>query len=110
MEHNNVRLLSAETLPDKQLAVPFVFVDNDVFALSVNIMKPYAGHSPGSSLPVRIFNYSLSRACRAFENMFAILSVKCSVFSKPVTLHPSKVQTVVLTCIYLHNFLHRNIS
>lgn len=110
MEHNNVRLLSAETLPGKQLAVPFVFAANDVFALSVNIMKPYDGHSPGSSLPVRIFISSLSRACRAVEKAFGILSVKFSVFSKPVTLHPSEVQTVVLTCIYLHNFLRRNIS
>ena len=83
---------------------------NDVFAMSVNIMKPYARLSPGSSLLVRIFNYSLSRACRAVENVFGILSVKFSAFSKPVTLHPSKIQTVVLTCIYLHNFLHRNIS
>ena len=42
MEHNNVRLLPAETLPGKPLAVPFVFVANDPFALSVNIIKPYA--------------------------------------------------------------------
>jgi len=41
-EHNSVCLLSAETLPGKPLAVSFVFVANYVFALSVNIMKPYA--------------------------------------------------------------------
>jgi len=69
IEHNNVHLLPAETLPGKPLAVPFVFVANDAFALSVNIMKPYAGHSPGSSLLVRISNYSLSRVCRAVENI-----------------------------------------
>jgi hypothetical protein len=47
---------------------PFEFVANDAFALSVNIMKPYAGHSPGSSLPVRIFNYrhtQLLKTCLA---------------------------------------------
>jgi len=59
---------------------------------------------------VRILNYSLSRARTVVENMFGILSVKFSVFSKPVALHPNKVETVVLTCmsIYLHNFLRRN--
>jgi hypothetical protein len=88
--HNNVRLLPAETLPGKSLAVPFVFVANDAFALSVSIMEPYAGHSPGSSLPVRIYNYSLSRACRAVENMFGILS-NSVFFSKPVAPHPNKV-------------------
>jgi hypothetical protein len=110
MENNNVHLLPAETLPGKPLAVPFVFVANDAFALSVNIMKPYAGHSPGRSLPVRIFNYSLSWVYRAVENMFGFLSVKFSVFSKPVTPHLNKVETVVLTCtgMCLHNFLHRN--
>jgi hypothetical protein len=108
MEHNNVHLLPAETLPGKPLAVPFLFVANDAFALSVNIKKPYDGHSPGSSVPVRIFNYSLSRAHRTVENMFGILSFKFSVFSKPVAPHPNKVETVVLTCIYLHNFPHTN--
>jgi hypothetical protein len=45
------------TLPRRTLAVLFVFVASDAFALSVNIMKPYAGHNPGSSTPERIFNY-----------------------------------------------------
>jgi hypothetical protein len=90
--YNNVRLLPAETLPGKPLAVPFVFVANDAFALSVNIIKPYAGHSPGSSLPVRISNYSLSGACRAVENMFGILSVKFSVFQNQLPHIPAKLK------------------
>ena len=110
MEHNNVCLLPAETLPGKSLAVSFVFVANDAYALAVNITKPYAENSPGSSLSVRILNYTLSRAYRAVGNMFGILSVKFSVISKPVALDPKKVETAVLTCSYLHNFLCRNIS
>jgi len=77
---------------------------DDAFALSVNIMKPYAGHNPGSSTPERIFNYRLQRTRIIVENMFGILSGKFRVFSKPVALHPNKIETVVLTCIYVHNF------
>jgi hypothetical protein len=77
---------------------------DDAFALSVNIMKPYAGHNPGSSTPERIFNYRLQKTCITVENMFGILSGKFRVFSKPVTLHPNKIETVLLTCIYIHNF------
>jgi len=77
---------------------------DDAFAWSVNIIKPYAGHNPGSSTPERIFNYRLQRTCIIVENMFGILSGKFRVFPKPVALHPNKIETVVLTCIYVHNF------
>jgi len=36
------------TLTRRTVAVPFVFVANDAFALSVTIIKPYAGHNSGS--------------------------------------------------------------
>ena len=86
----NLLLPSAKPLPEKTLAVPFVFMANDAFVLSVNIMKLYAGQGPGSSLPDRIFNYSLSRASRAVENMFGILSVN-SVFYQ--NSHPASQQS-----------------
>jgi hypothetical protein len=43
---------------------------DDAFALSVNIMKPYAGHNPGSSTPERIFNYRLHRTHIIVENVW----------------------------------------
>jgi hypothetical protein len=46
LEQNNLRLLPAEPLSRRTLAVPFVFVANDASALSVNILKRYAGHNP----------------------------------------------------------------
>lgn len=70
-------------------------------------MKPYTGQKPGSS-PERIFNYRLSRARRIIENVFGILSSKFRVLLKTIALHPDKVESVVLSCIYLHNFLRRN--
>jgi hypothetical protein len=56
------------------LAVLFVFVADDVFALLMNTMEPYAAHSPGSLFPETIFNYRLSREHRFVENVFDTLS------------------------------------
>nr|CAI5822037.1 unnamed protein product [Callosobruchus analis]CAI5837591.1 unnamed protein product [Callosobruchus analis]CAI5840774.1 unnamed protein product [Callosobruchus analis] len=59
-------------------------------------MKPFAGvHQKGSA--ERIFNYRLSRARRVVENAFGILS-------------PDRAKTIVLTAIYLHNFLRQSTS
>jgi hypothetical protein len=105
-------------LPGRTNPVPFVFVADYAFALATHIMKPYPGHKPEASSPERIFNYRLSRARRIIENVFSILSSKFRVFSilsskfrvllKPIALHPDKVESVVLSCIYLQNFLRRN--
>ena len=78
------------------------------FVLATHIMKPYPGHKPGASSPERIFNYRLSRARRITENVFGILSSKFRVLLTPIALHPDKVESAVLSCIYLHNFLCRN--
>ena len=46
--------------------------------------------------------------CIIVENVFGILSGKFGVFSKPVAVHPNKIETVVLTCIYVHNLPCQN--
>jgi hypothetical protein len=67
-----------------------------------------AGYIPGSTSPERIFSYTLSRTRRIIENIFGALSLKFRVVLKTIALHPDKVKSVVLSCIYLHNFLHIN--
>jgi hypothetical protein len=71
-------------------------------------MKPYPGHKPTASSPERIFNYRLSKARRIIENIFGTLSAKFRVLLKPIALYRDKVESVVLSCIYLHNFLRIN--
>ena len=67
------------------------------------IQKPYS--QVGLTTTKRIFNYRLSRARRIVENAFGILSNRFRVFMTPVRLAPEKVETVVLACCSLHNFL-----
>lgn len=87
--------------------IPFVLVADDAFALSTNLMKPFPGTHPKGSQE-RVFNYRLSRARRIIENVFGLLATVFRVFRRPIALNPKKVETVVLACISLHNFLRRN--
>lgn len=109
LEDNRMNLPNPCALPGRQNAVPFVFVADDAFPLSGNIMKPYAGAQDKGSKK-RIFNYRLSRARRVSENTFGII---CSVFRilrKPILLQPNTAKKIVLAILYLHNFLRKSRS
>lgn len=105
---NSLGLPDERPLPGRNILLPHVFVADDAFALSKNVMKPYPGQLPGNASPKRIFNYRLSRARRIVENVFGICAATFRVLLKPIALHPKKVESVVLAIIYLHNFLRRN--
>lgn len=90
-------------LPGRNIEVPFVFVADDAFPLSNNIMKPYPNRN--LSISERIFNYRLSRARRVVENAFGILANRFRVLLNPICLRPSKVEKITLACVALHNFL-----
>ncbi|XP_031328869.1 uncharacterized protein LOC116177118 [Photinus pyralis] len=104
IEKRELPIPEPRILPGRQKRIPYVFVADDAFALHDNIMKPYSGlHDKGT--PERIFNYRLSRARRIVENAFGILSAVFRVLRKPLLLEPEKARLVVLTTLYLHNFL-----
>ncbi|XP_066600968.1 uncharacterized protein [Prorops nasuta] len=104
---NELHLPSDNTLPNKDEPIPYVFVGDDAFPLSNNLMKPYSGiHNKGSK--ERIFNYRLSRARRIVENAFGILSSVFRVLRKPILLSPHKTTNIVMCCTLLHNFLKRS--
>lgn len=95
------------SLPERQKPVPFVFLADNAFPLSPNIMKPYSGHQERGSMQ-RIFNNRPNRARRVVENVFGILASVFCIFRKPIPLEPSKVEKIVQTCVLLHNYLRRN--
>ncbi|XP_037303438.1 protein ALP1-like [Manduca sexta] len=104
LQNNELNLPNDQSLPGRQQNMPFVFVADDAFPLQRHIMKPYPGtHARGSEK--RIYNYRLSRARRIVENAFGILSAVFRVLRKPMLLQPDKASLVVITCVYLHNYL-----
>uniref|UniRef100_A0A803JGL8 DDE Tnp4 domain-containing protein n=1 Tax=Xenopus tropicalis TaxID=8364 RepID=A0A803JGL8_XENTR len=54
--------------------MPYVFVGDEAFGLTENVMRPYPGSQ--RSVPKRLFNYRLSRARCMVECAFGILSNK----------------------------------
>ncbi|KAM4019366.1 uncharacterized protein ACNLHF_000069 [Anomaloglossus baeobatrachus] len=81
----------------------FVFVGDEAFPLHANLLKPF----PQSTLTQerRIFNYRLSRARRVVENAFGIMANRFRVFHTPINLKLQSIDSVVLACCTLHNFL-----
>lgn len=94
-------------MPGHQISIPYVILGDEAFSLNDNLMKPYSGIYPKGSKE-RIFNYRLSRCRRVVENAFGIVSSVFRVLRKPMLLQPEKAELVVMTCIYLHNFLRKS--
>lgn len=94
-------------LPGRTKLVPHVFLGDDAFPLSPNLLKPFPGHQEKGSCK-RIFNYRLSRARRISENVFGIMSAVFRLLRKPLLLAPEKAEKIVTSIVCLHNFLKRS--
>lgn len=103
LENGTIKLPEAEPLPGREVPLPYVFVADDAFAMRTYILKPYPFRDQPA--PNRIFNYRLSRARRIVENAFGIIANRFRVLRNPISLHPDRVQNVVLAICALHNFL-----
>lgn len=104
LQKGELNLPNDQSLPGRQQNMPFVFVADDAFPLLRHIMKPYPGTNARGS-EKRIYNYRLSRARRIVENAFGILSAVFRVLRKPLLLQPDKASLIIMTCVYLHNYL-----
>lgn len=107
IQGNSLNIPEPSKLPGRHQNTPYVILADEAFALHENIMKPYSG-SYEKGTKQRIFNYRLSRARRVVENAFGILTSVFRVLRKPMLLEPQKARNVVLTTIYLHNFLRQS--
>ncbi|KAJ8873426.1 hypothetical protein PR048_024243 [Dryococelus australis] len=75
----------------------------EAVAMRSDLIKPYIRESLTDAR--RIFNYRLSRARRVIENTFGILASRFCIFHAPINLKVDNIETVVLACCALHNFL-----
>lgn len=90
-------------LPGFQEPVPFVFVADEAFSISNNVMRPYSGKH--LSVKQRVFNYRLSRARRYVECTFGILANKWRIFHRPINVSYDFAIDIVKACCVLHNFV-----
>nr|XP_034194607.1 uncharacterized protein LOC117610879 [Osmia lignaria] len=85
IRRNSLGLPEKSVLPNRTKEIPYVFIGDEAFALTENLIKPFSGTYNKKSAE-RIFNYRLSRARRVVENVFGISSAVFRVLRKPMLL------------------------
>jgi DDE superfamily endonuclease len=109
-------------LPFTDVLVPYHILGDDIFPLTTYLMKPYPRQRDLVDMPRRISDFRLnhilfsifvtftiffrmSRARRIVENAFGILVHRFEVFRSPIRMEVDEVKFVVLSCVFLHNWL-----
>lgn len=105
LKEKKLHIPDPEPLPGSNTKMPFVFVCDDAFPLTDNLMKPFNHNSMQKS--ELIFNYRLSRARGKVENAFGILASRFRILLTTINMSPEKVTKITLACCYLHNFLRK---
>ncbi len=86
--------------------IPHMFVGDEAFKLSKNLMKPHAQkRNRQLNASERIFNYRLSRARHVVENAFGILAACFRINRRTIQLSPAKADCIVKATVVLHNLL-----
>jgi hypothetical protein len=99
----SLKLPAPETPDGIQCSLPFTFIADEAFPLLGYLLKPYPQR--GLSREERILNYRLSRARRIVEDAFCIMASRFRVFHTDSALDVPNIDTVVLACCVLHNYL-----
>lgn len=105
LQNNMISIPPNKNLPGMTNTVPYVFVGDEAFPLSEHIMRPYPGSELLNNSQKKIYNYRLSRARRIVESAFGILQQKFEVFQKRIRMQPKYLDTMILACTCLHNYI-----
>jgi len=104
LEKKLLNIPEADKIRNSDINVPYVFVVDDAFPLTENMMKPFRQAQLNSDIR-KIFNYRLSRARRIIENAFGILVARFRIFHTAINLTPEHIDSIVMASCVLHNFL-----
>jgi hypothetical protein len=81
-------------LPRTEQRMPYVFLADDAYPLSYNLMKLYPAGCPSNSKEY-YFNARLSRARKTVECAFGIINARFRILWKPIKCDPKHVDNIV---------------
>lgn len=84
--------------------MPFVFIADEAFGLSGNVLRTYADRTLTDKK--RIFNLRLTRERRYIECTFGMMTNKCRIFHRPLNVAMQLEVDIVKACCVLPNFVH----
>lgn len=104
LDEGKLNIPGDKALPNsKNIVLPHVFVGDEAFGLSKNLMRPYGGtHLTATK---RVYNYRLARARRYIECSFGIMTNKWRVLHRPLNVSLDLAEDVVKAICILHNFV-----
>lgn len=105
IQQNVLKLPQPQLLSGWNEVMPYAFVGDEAFGLSVNLPRSYSGNSLTNDK--KLFNYRLPRARRYVECAFGILSNKWRIFHRPMNVIVDFVSDIVKACCVLHNFVRQ---
>ncbi|XP_069802787.1 putative nuclease HARBI1 [Dendropsophus ebraccatus] len=100
-----IESLHLPTNNETQGHLNFFFVGGKAFPLTLYMLKPYPQRLLNTER--KIFNYRLSRARHVVENAFGLTANCFRIYHTAINLLPVKIDSVVLACYFLHNYLRR---
>nr|XP_022907220.1 protein ANTAGONIST OF LIKE HETEROCHROMATIN PROTEIN 1-like [Onthophagus taurus] len=90
--------------------VPYVFVGDEAFPLSENLMRPYIRRYVTGNYAHQVFNARLSRARQTVDCAFGILASRFRVFRRPFESKIDTLTDVVKAACVLYNYLRSSVQ
>ncbi|CAK1592720.1 unnamed protein product [Parnassius mnemosyne] len=105
---NKLKLPPNKPLPSTTESLPHVFIGDEAFPLSNNILRPYPREQARTELSKKVFNLRLSRARKVVECAFGMLTQRFEIYQKRMKIQPKYCDLIILATTCLHNFLIEN--
>lgn len=105
LQNQTLHIPPNKCLPGTDVSLPHVFVADEAFPLSKNIMRPYPGNQLIGNRDKKVFNRRLSRSRQTVECAFGILTMKFEIFERRLKIQPRHLYSIILACTCLHNYI-----
>ncbi|CAG9124613.1 unnamed protein product [Plutella xylostella] len=102
---NALNVPPKKRLPRTDLELPYVFIADEAFPLTTNIMRPFSSDRLTDEEQKRVFNYRLSRARRFIECTFGIFANKWRIFHRPLNVDVEFAVDIIKAACVLHNYV-----